>query len=297
MRNFLLSKEDIVLFVYNQLNGCCSDKEALDQVRKWQIQKLHSDARARKRALGVATAGGRPSHAAPTGTAGAKTTTEAAGPSRRACSFSAFVVPANWDRMEGAVGDDSRFWLAEDRGLECGSKEDLRIKWLAASASDPALYIFEAEDTEDVSKRFAVNVHLEKDGTGFRLPVEKRARLARGLEAFHVRESEGRRGGQAVQGVREECSLCGKYKYEDDEQVLCDTCNQGFHLECFVVEKVYFPDDVFKDGVEWDCEVCASNKEEVAMRLYDSERLVAKNAAVRTSRKGRETRLPARLDS
>lgn len=181
-----------------------------------------------------------------------------------------------------------------------GSLDDLKVKWLAASASDSAVYFFEADDTEDVSQRFAINVQLEKDGEGYRLPTGECIHLNRELAAFSARmlESEERQGGRSVDGFQEECSLCKELQGEEDEQVLCNTCNQGFHLECLVKENVSFPDDVLEDGVEWDCQMCSTKNEEITASSYVRERLVpARENPGMMSRGGRLIRPPARLVS
>jgi hypothetical protein len=176
-----------------------------------------------------------------------------------------------WRGQEGAAGDDSQFWLGEDRGFVRGSKESLRVKWLAASSLDAALYLIEGDDFVNVSQRFAVGVMLDKEGVGFRLPAKERARLLQKLEVFKAGKEtalleEDRRGVEIVGEVKDECALCGEgHPEEEDEQVMCDTCSLGFHLDCLMEAGIYFPDDVLEDGVEWGCKSCSSDMEEVAV--------------------------------
>jgi hypothetical protein len=166
---------------------------------------MHASARARTRALAAAMAQGGALHGAPA--RGSNRVAMAAAADQRpprSSHFSAFVAPTTWDRSEGAAGDDSRFWLGKDGGLLRGSQEDFRVKWLAASVADPAFYLFEGDDTENVSQRFATHVQLKKEDDGFRLPALERARLIEVLEAFNKekelaveRSPAGQRKGEA----------------------------------------------------------------------------------------------------
>lgn len=260
---------------------------------------MHASARARTRALAAGMAQGRALHGAPA--RGSDPVAMAAAADQRpskSSHFSAFVAPTTWDRSEGAAEDDSRFWLGKDGGLVRGSQEDLQIKWLAASVADPAFYLFEGDNTEDVSQRFATHVQLEEEGDGFRLPALERARLIEVLEAFNKekelvveRSTAGQRKGEA----RDECSLCIEHHGEDDEQVLCDTCNQGFHIECLERESIYFPENVFEDGVDWDCKQCSLSREASVLSSYEAEGLTVNDVQVRISRKGRQIRPPTRV--
>lgn len=228
-------------------------------------------------------------------------TSEAAGTTSRRnkeSRFSAFVAPATWGQQGTAVGDDLSFWLGEELGPVRGSTVDLRVRWLALDPSNSALYVYEVEDTEALSQRLSTGVVLEKDGAGFRLPPAERARLMGDLEEFRergrVEEEEGTHR-QSAEEVRDECDICGKDDSASDDQVLCDRCNRGFHLDCLTKEGIAFNDDVLEDGVKWLCRECVLAQGEAASLVYDKERLAVQDTEARMSRKGRQIRRPAKF--
>ncbi|GAQ85750.1 hypothetical protein KFL_002520100 [Klebsormidium nitens] len=203
--------------------------------------------------------------------------------------------------MELAVGNDRMFWIGRDKGFVGNSTQSLRVVWLGISADDSSLYRVEGEDREDVAQRFAVDVALEIDPSGFRLPAKELERLMGALDSFQREVVEVVEGVSAqrqnVAGVKEECEICDLFHGEGkDVQVLCDSCNKGFHLDCLTSRGVLFPEEILEDGVDWECVDCMLIYEEEALSLQELESFSEVDSDVRKSRKGRAIRRPARFE-
>jgi hypothetical protein len=314
-RDFNFPAAQVELFVEHQINGCCESSDAAAQVARWQVQKLQADVRKRatvarrreeasRRGRGTARCGpGREHFRREPHTGGCPSCGEG-GHSVDLCPCggpgiegegvegvvvcSAFAVPADWQGRMGTVGDDADFWLAVDKGFERRSTTELKVEWF--SLSKPDLYVWEREDTELESRRAAEGIILTACEGGYTLAGGERAKVLAELAKFREREAAATLQLRRGPSDPELCTVCKEEKGEDDEQVLCDSCDKGFHLECLDKENMQYPDNVFEDGVEWLCSECM----EKAALSYEGERLSARDEVIRASKSGRVVQLPAR---
>jgi hypothetical protein len=86
------------------------------------------------------------------------------------------------------------------------------------------------------------------------------------------------------------CALCGEEDEMEEEQVMCNACDKGFHLKCLDEESIEYPEDVFEDGVSWMCVICL---DEAALK-HEAERLSVRDLKARASRSGKVVQKPAR---
>ncbi|GAQ88421.1 hypothetical protein KFL_004260140, partial [Klebsormidium nitens] len=298
-RDFNFPAAQVELFVEHNVNGCCEAADAVAQVQRWQVQKLQADARKRatasrraanlgggerQGAAGRETRAGCPlcgetghgEAACPARTVDDGAASRGAHDSGKVCS--AFVVSVDWHGRSAAIGDDADFWLAVDNGFEPGSRTELSIEWLSIGAAAPEVYVWEREDTEAKARRAVEGIRMEACEGGYRLPESERRKVLDAVEAFRARETlvEERERGRSLSDL---CGLCEVNHGEEDEQVLCDGCDRGFHLECLDQAKIEYPDDVLEDGVEWLCSGC----DEKSALSAEAERVSAKDARIKAS--------------
>jgi hypothetical protein len=302
-RDFLWRDEEVVSFVDGALNGCCKEKDALEQVQKWKLQKLGADARARgrQRQQSAAAGGGGQRAGGQEGQGprvGRRVEDSRGGqggaPAQKL--YSAFAAPLDWAGQDKAAADDLEFWLAVDKGFQRGSrKQVVLVTWLSLRQSDSGWsYMAEGENEEPVRTRFLSDVKLEGNGEGFCLSETERIRVQLALEQ-HKNNRATYSGNEQETAGFDECTSCAKYNGEEDVQVLCDRCDQGWHLECLNEMGVLVPDDVLHPEVTWYCRECKEEEEDEIATAIAKESVAEQDIIRRASRVGRVVRVPQRF--
>jgi predicted RNA-binding Zn-ribbon protein involved in translation (DUF1610 family) len=283
-RDYNFPAAQVELFVEHHVNDCCSPADAAAHIARWQVQKVQKDARKRGAAAqgaanqgeagteGAEMGGGAGRKGAGRNQQGGKevcpscgeighlaeacpTFPDNAGSPNGSVLCSAFVVSTEWGGRSAAIGDDVDFWLAANKGLKWGSRTEVEVEWFSIRPANPELYVWEQEDTELRSRRALHGIRLEDCEAGHKLPAGERIRVLSAVEGFRRREDEARNAPRRT-GFSELYELCQKVDQKDNEQVLCDGCDKGFHLECLDEETVEHPSNVLEDGVEWRCPQC-----------------------------------------
>jgi hypothetical protein len=177
-----------------------------------------------------------------------------------------------------------------EKGFESGSRTELQVDWFGLAPFSPNVYVWEREDTDLESRRALAQVRLEACEGGHKMASGERERVLAAVEEF-LKEEVWEQGQQLGANLSELCALCHANKGPDDEQVLCDRCDEGFHLECLDEHEVEYPDDIFEDEVELMWHNCLDK----ARQNEELEMVLARDAKSRGSRSGRIMQVPVRF--